>query len=80
MKILIVGASGRVGTILTRQLLELGHTVTGTSRKNEPLSNSPNYTHLELDITEELEQLEAKIPGDFDAVYSVAGSGSGSLL
>jgi nucleoside-diphosphate-sugar epimerase len=80
MKILIIGASGRVGTVLTRRLLELGHIITGTSRKNKPVSDSPNYTHLELDLTDELEQLEAKIPGDFDAVYSVAGSESGSLL
>ena len=80
MKILIVGASGRVGTILTQQLLKLGHTVTGTSRHNKLLSDSPNYRHLNLDITEELQQIEDKIADDFDAVYFTAGSGDSGLL
>jgi nucleoside-diphosphate-sugar epimerase len=80
MKILIVGASGRVGTLLTRQLLNIGHEITGTSRRSEPLFNLPNYKHLQLDVTLELSQLEAKIGDDFDAVYSVAGSGSDADL
>lgn len=80
MKILIVGASGRVGTLLTRQLLNIGHEITGTSRRSEPLFDLPNYKHLQLDITEELSQLEAKIGDGFDAVYSVAGSGSDADL
>jgi nucleoside-diphosphate-sugar epimerase len=80
MKILIVGAGGRVGTLLTRQLLNLGHEITGTSRHGKSLFDLPNYEHLQLDITEELEQIEAKILGNFDAVYCVAGSGSDAGL
>lgn len=80
MKILIVGASGRVGTMLTHQLLELGHDVTGTSRHNKPLFNQPNYKHLNLDITQERAQIEAKITDDFDAIYCVAGSGTDAGL
>jgi len=80
MKILIVGASGRVGMILTRQLLELGHDVTGTSRHNQPLFSQPNYEHLNLDITQEFEQLEEKIADHFDTLYCVAGSGSNAGL
>jgi nucleoside-diphosphate-sugar epimerase len=76
MKILIVGASGRVGTLLAQQLLKLGHQITGTSRHSKPLFDLPNYKHLQLDITQELAQLEARIADDFDAVYCVAGSGS----
>jgi nucleoside-diphosphate-sugar epimerase len=80
MKILIVGASGRVGTLLTRQLLNLGHRITGTSRQSRPLFDLPNYEHLQLDITQELKQLEEKIADDFDAIYSVAGSGTDADL
>jgi len=80
MKILIVGASGRVGTILTQQLLKMGHQITGTSRKSASPVNAPNYKHLHLDITQELAQIEAKITGDFDAVYCLAGSPSSDFL
>jgi len=80
MKILIVGASGRVGTLLTRRLLNLGHQVTGTSSNARALFDLPNYHHLQLDITQELKQLEAKIDDDFDAVYCVAGSGTNAGL
>jgi nucleoside-diphosphate-sugar epimerase len=80
MKILIVGASGRVGTILARQLLALGHEVTGTSRHNKPLFDLPGYKHLNLDITQELAQIAAKMTDNFDAVYCVAGSGTDASL
>lgn len=80
MKILIVGASGRVGTLLTHRLLKMGHKITGTSSHSNPPVNSPDYTHLTLDITQELKQLEEKISDDFEAVYFVAGSSADSLL
>jgi nucleoside-diphosphate-sugar epimerase len=80
MKILIVGASGRVGTILARQLLTLGHEVTGTSRHNKPLFDHPDYKQLNLDITQELAQIAAIIPDNFEAVYCVAGSGTDAGL
>jgi len=80
MKILIVGASGRVGTMITGQLLALGHEVTGTSRLDKPLFDHPKYKHLNLDITQELAQIKAKITIDFDAAYCVAGSGTDAGL
>jgi nucleoside-diphosphate-sugar epimerase len=80
MKILIIGASGRVGTLLTQKLLKLGHHVTGTSTNRVLYFDSPNYRHLLLDITEELPQLKPKISADFDAIFFVAGSGEYGLL
>lgn len=80
MKILIIGASGRVGTILTHKLLRLGHHVTGTSTNRVLSFDSPNYHHLLLDITEELSQLKPKISADFEAIFFVAGSGEYGLL
>ena len=80
MNILIIGASGRVGRLLTAKLLKLGHQVTGTSTHNITAFNSSNFQHLNLDITKELAQIERMIPADLDAVYFVAGSGDEGLL
>ncbi|SJM67742.1 NAD-dependent epimerase/dehydratase family protein [Psychrobacter piechaudii] len=38
MNILVIGASGRVGSELVQQLLEKGHKVTGTSRDDNVYS------------------------------------------
>jgi nucleoside-diphosphate-sugar epimerase len=80
MKLLVIGASGRVGTLLTRKLLQLGHKVTGTS--TQPISpfDSPNFQHLTLDLTREPEQFEPTIAADFEAIFFVAGSRADSLL
>ncbi len=80
MKILVIGASGRVGTLLTRKLLALGHRVTGTSTQRNTSFDSPNFQHLDLDLTEEVQELEPKIAKDFEALFFVAGSrGEGYL-
>jgi len=52
MRVLIIGASGAVGTHLTRQLTEQGQEVTGTCRSasNEGRIRSAGATPLVLDV------------------------------
>ena len=80
MKILAIGASGRVGTDLVKQLLADNHQVIGTTRQKEKLFNDDNYSQLDLDITAEKEAIQHQIEQDIDAVYFVAGSGGKDVL
>lgn len=74
MKILVIGASGRIGTELVKQLLADDHQVIGTTRQQEALFDADNYSQLDLDITAEKDAIQAQIDQDIDAVYFVAGS------
>ena len=80
MKILVIGASGRVGTDLVKQLLVDKHQVIGTTRQEEKLFNDDNYSQLDLDITAEKDAIQKQIEQDIDAVYFVAGSGGKDVL
>lgn len=80
MKILVIGASGRVGTDLVKQLLADNHQVVGTTRQEETLFNDDNYSQLDLDITAEKDAIQNQIEKDIDAVYFVAGSGGKDIL
>ena len=80
MKILVIGASGRVGTDLVKQLLADNHEVIGTTRQDEKLFNDDNYSQLDLDITAGKEAIQQQIEQDIDAVYFVAGSGGKDVL
>ena len=80
MKILVIGASGRVGTDLVKQLLADDHQVIGTTRQKEKLFNDDNYSQLDLDITAEKEAIQQQIEQDIDAVYFVAGSSGKNVL
>ena len=80
MKILVIGASGRVGTDLVKQLLTDNHQVIGTTRQEEKLFNDDNYSQLDLDITAEKDAIQSQIDKDIDAVYFVAGSGGKDVL
>ena len=80
MKILVIGASGRVGTDLVKQLLADKHQVIGTTRQKEKLFNDDNYSQLDLDITAEKDAIQKQIEQDIDAVYFVAGSGGKDVL
>ena len=80
MKILVIGASGRVGTDLVKQLLADDHQVIGATRQEEKLFNNDNYSQLDLDITAEKEAIQQQIEQDIDAVYFVAGSGGKDVL
>lgn len=80
MKILVIGASGRVGSDLVEQLLADNHQVVGTTRQDEKLFNDDNYTQLDLDITAEKDAIQNQIADDIEAVYFVAGSGGKGVL
>ncbi|HSP85004.1 MAG TPA: NAD(P)H-binding protein [Psychrobacter sp.] len=80
MKILVIGASGRVGTELVKQLLADNHQVIGTTRQEENLFNDNNYSQLDLDITADKNAIQKQIDQDIDAVYFVAGSGGKDVL
>lgn len=80
MKILVIGASGRVGTDLVKQLLEDNHQVIGTTRQKEKLLDDNNYSQLDLDITAHKDVIQQQIDKDIDAVYFVAGSGGKDVL
>lgn len=80
MNILVIGASGRVGSALVQKLLDDNNQVTGTSRGSEKLFEHKNYTHLSLDLSADKDDLERQIAHDFDAVYFTAGSGGKAVL
>ncbi|OXL24065.1 NAD(P)H-binding protein [Psychrobacter sp. DAB_AL32B] len=80
MKILVIGASGRVGTDLVKQLLADDHQVIGTTRQEEKLFDDDNYSQLDLDITAEKDAIQSQIDQDIDTVYFVAGSGGKDVL
>ena len=80
MKILVIGASGRVGTELVKQLLADEHQVVGTTRQKEVLFDDANYSQLDLDITAEKDAIQNQMDKDIDAVYFVAGSGGKDVL
>lgn len=80
MKILVIGASGRVGTDLVEQLLADDHQVIGTTRQDKKLFDNDNYRQLDLDISAEKDAIAEQIEQDIDAVYFVAGSGGKDVL
>ena len=80
MKILVIGASGRVGNKLVEKLLEADHQVVGTTRKEESLFDNSNYTQINLDLSNSLEEITEAIPNDTDAIYFVSGSRGKDLL
>ena len=68
MKILVVGASGRVGTDLVKQLLADEHQVIGTTRQKEKLFDNKQYSQLDLDITASKESIVEQLDPDIEAV------------
>ena len=80
MKILVIGASGRVGNELVKKLLADNHQVIGTTRQKEQLFFDDNYTQLDLDITAHKDAIQKQMADDIDAVYFVAGSGGKAVL
>lgn len=80
MNILVIGASGRVGSKLVQGLLEDGHQVTGTSRKEDKLFDVPNYKQIKLEVTDSLSEIENAIPHETEVIYFVTGSQGKDVL
>ena len=80
MKILVIGASGRVGTDLVKQLLADDHLVIGTTRDKKKLFDADNYSQLDLDLLANKDDIQNQIDDDVEAIYFVAGSGNKNLL
>ena len=72
MRITIAGASGFVGKVLTRHLLEKGHFVTGLGTSLEhPFQTMPRFNWITADTTQPGEWQDAVASAD--AVVNLAG-------
>jgi uncharacterized protein (TIGR01777 family) len=72
MKILIIGASGFVGSRLTQDLLESGNAVTGVARSAPKTATThPNHRFIAADTTRPAEWMKAL--AEADAVVNLAG-------
>lgn len=80
MRVLVIGASGRVGKKLCKRLLNEGHQVFGTTRKDEKLFEEDNYTQVNLDLSDPLEEVKHNTPEGLDAFIFVSGSRGKNLL
>lgn len=78
MKILVIGANGRVGSLLVNKLAAR-HQVFAGSRNPEPINNSDNIEHLYIDLLSDVDTIAASMNG-VDAVYFVSGSRGKNLL
>lgn len=79
MKIFIAGASGRVGTKLTRDLINDGYEVIAGARHLEKVVKDRRVTPVKFELHESVEEMRQAI-GDVDAIYFTAGSGAKDLL
>jgi putative NADH-flavin reductase len=51
MKVAVIGGTGRIGTKITAELLQRGHTVTVIARNPEKAESRPNLTSVKGDVT-----------------------------
>ena len=79
MKIFIAGATGRVGTLLTRDLLQDGHEIIAGARHPERVENNDRITPVKFDLHEGVVEMTKAIKGA-DVIYFTAGSGAKDLL
>lgn len=83
MKVLVIGAGGRVGKQLFLFLNKGGHNVTAAIRNLEKFKNDPeipdNAQTVKFDLTWPKKDMVPLMKG-FDAVYFTAGSRGGSLI
>lgn len=79
MRIFVAGASGRVGTALTHDLVSAGYDVVAASRHPDRFAGEEHVTAVDLDLHAPVERLVENLRGA-DAVYFVAGSRGKDLL
>lgn len=79
MKVIVVGATGRVGQATVQALVDRGHQVTAAGRSIDKITESENVTARKYDLNDEVEHLSTIIAGH-DAVIFTAGSGNEDVL
>lgn len=79
MKVLVVGANGRVGSYLVDKLVEKGHFVYAGTRRDNLTSNSSNVRYVHVDLLASPEVIAENIH-DAEAIFFVAGSRGKDLL
>jgi uncharacterized protein len=70
MKVALIGATGRIGTKITAELLKRGHSVTAIVRNPEKAPDEPNLRLVKADVTD-TDRTAALVRGH-DAVISSA--------
>jgi len=78
MKVLVIGATGRVGSLLIKKLASQ-HQVVAGSRHAKPINNSDSVEHAYIDLLNDVNTIEESMNG-IDAVYFVSGSRGKNLL
>ncbi|MDW7615215.1 NAD(P)H-binding protein [Peribacillus simplex] len=79
MKVLVVGANGRVGSHLVDKLVKNGHFVYAGTRKDNLTSSSNNVRYVHIDLLASSEVI-AEHMYDAEAIFFVAGSRGKDLL
>jgi nucleoside-diphosphate-sugar epimerase len=79
MKVLVVGANGRVGSYLVDKLVKKGHFVYAGTRRDNLTSNSSNVRYVHVDLLASPEVI-AENMHDAEAIFFVAGSRGKDLL
>jgi len=78
MRVLVIGANGRVGSLLVSKLA-VKHQVLAGSRNPKPENNSNNVEHVNIDLLNNVNIIEKCMIG-VDAIYFVSGSRGKDLL
>lgn len=79
VSIFIAGATGRVGTLLTKDLLDDGHEIIAGARHPERVEKNDYVTSVKFDLHESVAEMAEAIKGA-DVIYFTAGSGAKDLL
>lgn len=79
VRIFIAGATGRVGTLLTKDLLDDGHEIIAGARHPERVEKNDHVTSVKFDLHEGVAEMAEAIKGA-DVIYFAAGSGAKDLL
>jgi nucleoside-diphosphate-sugar epimerase len=79
MKVLVVGANGRVGSHLVDKLVDNGHFVYAGTRRDNLTSSSNNVRYVQIDLLASPEAI-AENMYDAEAIFFVAGSRGKDLL
>lgn len=78
MKVLVIGANGRVGFLLVNKLAAKHHVLAG-SRNLNSRNKTDNIEEVYMDLLSDVDTL-AEIMNGVDAVYFVSGSRGKNLL